>query len=164
MLKIIVLGKGLIPRGLGLAPRKEPFKADLTLIQTILATPGLKVKMLHPEDGHLVDLTKSNLTSNWQKYSNYKKSGTDQAVLDGKKDKTPVETKVEEPKVDVKEEEKGQSIKPNVPVITKQNQEVEKKEESTTPTEEAKHEAPDPQNQNNNKQQGNNNQRPNNRK
>lgn len=73
MLKIQVLGKGLIPRGLGLAPRKEPFMADFTLIATILSTPGLKVNMLHPEDGHAIELTNSNLKRNWDKYANYQK-------------------------------------------------------------------------------------------
>ena len=51
MLKIQVLGNGFIPRGLGIAPRREPFKADLLLIQTILASPArftvkLQIKML----------------------------------------------------------------------------------------------------------------------
>jgi len=32
MLNIQVLGNGLIPRGLGLAPRLEPFPADYILI------------------------------------------------------------------------------------------------------------------------------------
>lgn len=152
MLKIIVLGNGLIPRGLGLAPRKEPINADLNLIQLILSTPGLKVKMLHPEDGHLVDLTKSNLTSNWQKYSNYKKSGANQESnpQKTKEAKTPVETKVDETK--------GTPITPNVPVITKQAQE-EKKEDAaeTKPSndEEKKENQPAAQNQNqNNKNQG----------
>lgn len=69
-LTIQVLGKGLIPRGYGLAPRKEPFKADLTLIQTILATSGLKVNYLRPEDNKLVSLDRSNLKRVWDRYHN----------------------------------------------------------------------------------------------
>lgn len=68
MLKIQVLGKGLIPRGYGLAPRKEFFKADLNLIQTILMTPGLKVNMLNPEDGKIVAVTNANVKRLWERY------------------------------------------------------------------------------------------------
>lgn len=77
MLKIQVLGAGLIPRGYGLAPRKEPFFADLTLIQTILATPGLSVKMISPLDGHSVDITNGNIKRLWDKYSDYQVKTTD---------------------------------------------------------------------------------------
>lgn len=69
MLKIQVLGKGLIPRGYGLAPKKHPFPADLILIETILKTPGLKVRMEHPADGHMVDVTTSNIKKLWAAYS-----------------------------------------------------------------------------------------------
>lgn len=69
-LKIQVLGKGLIPRGYGLAPRKDPFNADLTLIGTILNTSGLSINFLHPEDNRLIPLTKSNLKRIWDTYSN----------------------------------------------------------------------------------------------
>lgn len=71
-LKIQVLGTGVIPRGLGLAPRKEPFNADLLLIQTILASPcKFKVKMVHPASGQLIEVTRKNLKNLWDKYSNY---------------------------------------------------------------------------------------------
>ena len=69
-LKIQVLGKGLIPRGYGLAPRKDPFNADLTLIQTILATPGLIVNYVRPEDNKPVPLDRANLMRVWNKYNN----------------------------------------------------------------------------------------------
>jgi hypothetical protein len=68
MLKIQVLGKGLIPRGYGLAPRKEFFKADLSLIQIILTTPGLKVNMLSPVDGKIIPVTRENVKKLWDKY------------------------------------------------------------------------------------------------
>ena len=69
MLKIQVLGRGLIPRGYGLAPRKNPFPADFTLIETILHTNGLQVNMVHPDDGHLVAVTTHNLRRLWNSYS-----------------------------------------------------------------------------------------------
>lgn len=68
-LKIQVLGKGMIPRGYGLAPRKEPFMADRTLIATILATPGLKVKYLNPNTNKFEGLTKDNFNRIYQAYN-----------------------------------------------------------------------------------------------
>lgn len=69
MLNIQVLGKGLIPRGLGIAPRKEPFPADYSLIATIMQTHGLKVNMIRPDDGKVVELTPNNVKRMWDKYS-----------------------------------------------------------------------------------------------
>lgn len=68
MLKIQVLGKGMIPRGYGLAPRKDFFKADLTLIHTILQCPNLKVNMLNPETNKIMPVTKTNVKTLWDKY------------------------------------------------------------------------------------------------
>ena len=79
-LKIQVLGKGLIPRGYGLAPRKDPFNADLTLIQTILSTPGLIVNYIRPEDNKPVALDRNNLKRVWDKYNNHAKKQVAQNV------------------------------------------------------------------------------------
>ena len=49
MLKIRVLGRGLLPNGLGLAPRKEFFNADFNTINSMLLQPGLTVEYMHPE-------------------------------------------------------------------------------------------------------------------
>ena len=57
MLKIRVLGSGLIPRIGTLAPKKEPFLADANLIQIILYTKGLKPQYFDPEKQTFVDLT-----------------------------------------------------------------------------------------------------------
>lgn len=72
MLKVQVLGKGMIPRGYGLAPRLEPFPADFTLITTIMSTPGLSVNMIHPENGRVVPLTNQNVKRMYETYANYK--------------------------------------------------------------------------------------------
>lgn len=72
MLKVQVLGKGMIPRGYGLAPRLEPFPADFTLITTIMSTPGLSVNMIHPESGRVVPLTNQNVKRMYETYANYK--------------------------------------------------------------------------------------------
>jgi len=68
MLKIQVLGKGMIPRGLGLAPRMEPFPADRNLIATILQTPSMSINYLHPENGKLFPLTRQNMKTVLEKY------------------------------------------------------------------------------------------------
>lgn len=100
MLKIQVLGKGLIPRGLGIAPRKEPFYADFTLICTILKTPGLIVNMIHP-DGRSIRLTNANCKSMFEKYRDkepYSDSVPD-VNTDNKVDNKPsAEKPVETPK------------------------------------------------------------------
>ena len=68
MLQIQVLGRGLIPRGYGLAPRKTPINADLNLINLIMATPGLKMKYIDPNNGTAHDLTNKNLKTVWEKF------------------------------------------------------------------------------------------------
>ena len=50
MLKIQVLGTGMIPRLGVIAPRIEPFMADLTWISLILSTPGLEINYIDPTD------------------------------------------------------------------------------------------------------------------
>lgn len=65
MLRIQILGKGLIPRGMGLAPKKTPFPADLNLIRTIISTPGLKVNYINPLTGALSPITRENCQRTW---------------------------------------------------------------------------------------------------
>jgi len=69
MLKIQVLGHGLIPRGYGLAPHKQLFWADKRLIQTILTDSRLSINMQHPVDGRLIPLNRVNLDKLWESYS-----------------------------------------------------------------------------------------------
>lgn len=68
MLTIRVLGKGLIPRGFGLAPRMEPFKASLSTIEAIISTRGLTVEMQKP-DGTFIQLTPKNMIPMWNSYN-----------------------------------------------------------------------------------------------
>lgn len=87
MLKIQVLGKGMIPRGLGLAPRKEPFPADLTLIQTILNTRGdFKINFINPETGKFAPLTKQNCQQMYRKYGDIPVSSKNVDSADKKED------------------------------------------------------------------------------
>ena len=71
-LMIQVNGTGMIPRGYGLAPRKEPFAAsDIHLINLILNTKGLTVNFVNPETNQLQSVTNKNLKQIWDKYANY---------------------------------------------------------------------------------------------
>lgn len=72
-LKVRVLGKGLIPRGGGIAPRKEPLKCDLNLIQLMLSTRGLEpLEFINPETNKAQPLTRENLKRTWDRYADYK--------------------------------------------------------------------------------------------
>lgn len=95
MLKIRVLGTGMIPRGLGLAPRLTPFPADKTLIATILAAK-FKVEFVHPEKGIFIELTNKNFAQMYDKYAGYtvknppvEDSVPDQEPEDPKPDENP---------------------------------------------------------------------------
>lgn len=116
-LRIQVLGTGLIPRGLGLAPRKEPFPADFTLIGTIMATNGLKVNFLNPTTNKFVELTNKNVKQMWDKYSDYDFTGSNNV---------PVKETVKKPVVE------KTTTPPVVPVSNDSNT-IEKEKEEDEP-------------------------------
>ena len=146
MLKIQVLGRGMIPRGYGLAPRKEFFNADLNLIGTILMTPGLKVNMLNPEDGKIIQVTNSNLKTLWNRYRSdinrpskvveVKKEDVVESKFDAMN--PPVEKEVAKPSpvVDKKEEVKEEvkeTVEENKNAVIKPILETEEKVEEEEP-------------------------------
>jgi hypothetical protein len=114
MLKIRVLGKGLIPRINVLAPRKDPFYADLTLIQLIMNTPGLEVEYINPDSGNPIPLTRENMKRVFIDYGNRPRSVS-------KPVETPVvkkETKVDElPKVNDVPKTPEVPVTPTTPVV-----------------------------------------------
>lgn len=99
--KIQVLGHGLIPRGYGLAPRKEPFPADPLLIGTILQA-GFKVNALNPVTGKFEEMTKKNYRQMYNR-------------LDGAKPVVKQEEKKPEPPVDPNAGKKQQTVVPQRP-------------------------------------------------
>lgn len=141
-LKIQVLGKGLIPRGLGLAPRKTPFNADLTLINTLLNTPGLQLNYLNPDDGRLLPLTRQNAKRVWDKYKDQEYSpaakpqgnavpSTPHVPENINKVEPPApveESKVEETKVEAPKPV-DPPVTPSVPETPKVEEKVEEKPE-----------------------------------
>lgn len=119
MLKVQVLGKGMIPRGYGLAPRLEPFPADFTLITTIMSTPGLSVNMIHPESGRVVPLTNQNVKRMYETYANYKPKqnttpATSPAAPVSEKTSTPEPVKVIPPVQTPPQNEKPAPVIPPV--------------------------------------------------
>lgn len=129
-LKIQVLGKGLIPRGYGLAPRKDPFNADLTLIQTIMSTPGLIVNYIRPEDNKPIKLDRTNVKRVWDKYNNPAKKYVAQgsSVVTNSRPVVPTVKHIPEPA----------PVPPTVKPIQAPVEESQIKENAENPTDEEK--------------------------
>ena len=68
MLKIQVLGNGMVPRLGRLGPIKDPFPADKTLIATIIATSKMKINYLDPKTNKMKPITRDNLNEIWETY------------------------------------------------------------------------------------------------
>lgn len=64
---IKVNGRGLIPRGHGLAP-KSYVKADLQLIQLILGTPGLSMDFIQEDTNTLIPLNRNNYLEIYERF------------------------------------------------------------------------------------------------
>lgn len=125
MLKIQVLGNGLIPRGLGLAPRKNPFPADYTLISTIMNSGNLRVNYLNPEDGRILPLNRTNLKRVWDKYADWdanhpQTTTTTQPHVPEEPPQTPPNTEppAEEPPKSEEPPATGEQVPPEKPEIT----------------------------------------------
>ena len=128
MIPIKVNGRGLIPRGHGIAP-KSLVKADMQLVQLILGTPGLSMEFVNPETGTLTPITRTNYIEIFESYESRKKVEvkTENKAPEVKKEMPKVEPKVEPkiehkmempkvgPKVEVKEEVKVEpKVEPKV--------------------------------------------------
>lgn len=114
MLQIVVLGSGLIPRGKGIAPCKDPFDADENLIKLIMNTNGMAPYAVSRRDGHKVRITYSNLArlQRMADFNNAFVATPEKTVQSG-----PVVPKVELDKAVVtqKEEIKVEEQKPEEP-------------------------------------------------
>ena len=60
MIKDRILGHGLIPRGYGLAPRKEPLEIDWNFLNILLNNGSFKIQALVPDKKEFVDITIGN--------------------------------------------------------------------------------------------------------
>lgn len=66
---IQVLGVGLIPRGRGIAPRKDPFPATQKEIELILNHGTLIPKMYNPKTNAFIQITSSNFNKLWNAFA-----------------------------------------------------------------------------------------------
>ena len=83
MVKIQVLGNGLIPRMGMLAPITEPFPVGRMTAATILQTsPNLTVNYLNPNDGKFHALTNQNITRVFDEFEDDEAATTAEAPAD----------------------------------------------------------------------------------
>lgn len=68
-LLIQVLGVGLIPRGKGIAPKKEPFPATKQEIELILEHGTLTPRMFNTKTGGFVQITARNFDKLWNTFA-----------------------------------------------------------------------------------------------
>jgi hypothetical protein len=107
MVKIQVLGYGMIP-GIGtVAPHKSPFDADYKLITRIMGHGSLQVRMQNPITKAFIPITSSNVKRMYKTWNDYKAPKITQSapVLHPTTPQPVIETKVEEIKEDIKTEE-----------------------------------------------------------
>ena len=114
MLKIQVLGNGMVPRLGRLGPIKDPFPADKTLIATIIATSKMKINYLDPKTNKMKPITRDNLNEIWDMYG--------EAEYDAVTPKMEEVPPAKEEKKEVKEEQK---VQPSVKNETKPEEKSE---------------------------------------
>ena len=97
MVKIQVLGNGLIPRMGMLAPITEPFPVGRMTAATILQTsPNLTVNYLNPNDGKFHALTNQNITRVFDEFEDDEAATTTEAPAEAPVvNETPNETPAE---------------------------------------------------------------------
>lgn len=94
MLKIQVLGTGMIPRLGVIAPRIEPFMADLTWISLILSTPGLEINYIDPTDYSVHPLDRKKFREIYKKFENVDYDHSRKIVDTVKQESAPQQTPV----------------------------------------------------------------------
>lgn len=82
MIQVQIGGHGLIPRGNGLAPKKDPIMADKDLIKLMLNSGTLKLKAINPKTGAAIPLSFKNLDKIYNAFDGVKKVEKNIAVKD----------------------------------------------------------------------------------
>ena len=120
MLKIQVLGSGLVPRIGRLAPIKDPFPADKTLIGTIFATSKMKINYLHPRTNKLMPLTRNNFAEVWDEYGEEEYVSASASPVDPSKVETKKQQEAPAQKNEIPEKEREVS-----PVVKEEKEKSE---------------------------------------
>lgn len=69
MLRVRILGSGLIPRGGGLAPKKEPILVDFNYLTILMYTRNLKIQYLDPDTNKFENMNLFNFKKIYDKIS-----------------------------------------------------------------------------------------------
>ena len=107
MIRVRILGKGLIPRGGGLAPKKEPIYVDLDYLTILVYSRNLRIQYLNPDTNKFEDLLLSNFKKIYDKVSPKVNAQLEQNSLAKKKaaEEAEAKRKAEEEAKRVKEAE-----------------------------------------------------------
>lgn len=107
MIRVRILGKGLIPRGGGLAPKKEPIYVDLDYLTILVYSRNLRIQYLNPDTDKFEDLLLSNFKKIYDKVSPKVNAQLEQNSLAKKKaaEEAEAKRKAEEEAKRVKEAE-----------------------------------------------------------
>ena len=142
MVKIQVLGNGLIPRIGQLAPITEPFPVGRMVAATILQTsPNLTVNYFNPKDGTFHQLTKQNITRVFDEYEDDETPVTaDAPTTDSVKtetNRTDETTSNDHDQNEIRENEKSDVVQETSTTSTEPetNEEVDEDTNELTPVE-----------------------------
>lgn len=131
-LMIQVLGVGLIPRGMGIAPKKEPFPATKKEIELIMEHGTLQARMRNPKTGKFVDITSKNFEKLWETFAIDR---DEKKPVINRQNATPAE-------IPVKKEEPKPAPQPNQVQFTKQNDNKNQNKPKWEQKQEQKHDKP----------------------
>ena len=136
MVKIQVLGNGLIPRMGMLAPITEPFPVGRMTAATILQTsPNLTVNYLNPNDGKFHALTNQNITRVFDEFEDDEAAATVEAPAEAPVvNETPAE--VSAPTSPVEPEVNDAPVESDKSEMVSENTESDETSENTEDVEE----------------------------
>ena len=138
MVKIQVLGNGLIPRMGMLAPITEPFPVGRMTAATILQTsPNLTVNYLNPNDGKFHALTNQNITRVFDEFEDDEAAATGEAPARAPVvNESPTPTEVTAPTPSIEPEVNDTPIESEKSEMVSENTESDETQENSEDVEE----------------------------
>lgn len=138
MVKIQVLGNGLIPRMGMLAPITEPFPVGRMTAATILQTsPNLTVNYLNPNDGKFHALTNQNIARVFDEFEDDEAAATAEAPAEAPVvNETPAPVEVTDSTPSVESEVNDAPIESDKSEMVSENTESDETSENTEDVEE----------------------------
>ena len=138
MVKIQVLGNGLIPRMGMLAPITEPFPVGRMTAATILQTsPNLTVNYLNPNDGKFHALTNQNITRVFDEFEDNEAAATVEVPAEAPvMNETPAPVEVTDSTPSVELEVNDAPIESDKSEMVSENTESDETSENTEDVEE----------------------------